>query len=635
MLLHMREWFRFLKLFLLLPIIAMFIWWAVGVWGGGMSDRREGVTWAAKVNGAEIPIATFQSYARQIEATYQSVLGEQYAQQRSLIHIGDQAINTLVDEELIHQEALRQGITASPREVAEAITRDPSLQENGKFVGLTRYRSLFLRGRMSVEDYEDQLRRGLIIAKFKSLVQDGVTVTDDEVKAEFEKRNAKQTVDYLLVDPLKLPARAGPSQADVARYYADHKDRYTRGEGRTGLFVLFGASDFARSEAVTDADVRAAYDRDLKTRFTTTEQRRASHILFKIAAGAPTAEVTKVEAKAREVLKKARAGGDFAALARTYSEDGSAKNGGDLSYFGRGQMVKEFEDAAFSLPVGGISDLVRTPYGLHIIKVTDTRAARTIPFEEARDSLREKMKLDSARAEAAKRATDLARAASGGKLEEAGKARGLAATPTGPVHDGEAIKALAASQPVVQRMMGLSPGDVSEPIAIPSGQIVVQVTGTVPPEARPLAEVRDRVEKDLTEERAREEIEAALRSVRRSGGGLQALARQLKVPVKTQADRLQGSPLPGVPPDPAVGRQLASLPTGALGDPIVTPAGIVVLSVRERLDHHELLDAQKDSIRDGLVRQRQDLIYRAFVHGLRERSRVVLNTELVRSLDRS
>ncbi len=633
MLQQMRDWFRYLK-WLLLIIIVMFIWWAVNVWGGGMTNRAPSADWAAKVNGTEISIGSFQSYARQLDSTYQSLLGEQYAQQRALIRIGEQAINALVDEELVSQEARRQGITASPQEVAEAITRNPNFQENGRFVGVERYRNLFRSGRMTVEDYEDQVRRGLIVAKFRSLVEDGVTVSDAEVRQEFEKRNTKETVEYVLVDPGKVRAAARPTDAEVARYYQEHRDRYGKGEGRKGLYVLFSTRDSPASQTATDDEVRAAYDRDLATRFTVKEQRRASHILFKVDPGAPAETAAKVEAKASEVLRRGRAGEDFAALARTYSEDGSSKNGGDLGFFPRGQMVKPFEDSAFALPVGGISDLVRTPYGFHIIKVTDTRPGRTVPFDEARDSLREEIKLGKARAEASRRSADLARAAAGGKLEAVAKSQGLTVAETGPVFEGEAVPGLAASNAVVARMTALPPGSVSDPIPIPAGQVVVQVTGVVPPEPRPLQEVRPRVEKDLRDDRARAAVDEVIRSVRRSGGGLQALARSLKVDLKTQGDLTRGGSLPGVAPDPGIDKQLWALPPGALGDPVVTPTGIVVLSVKERLDHHEEFDTQRESIRDTLVRQRRDRVYRALVKRLKDRAEVVLNEAAVRSLDR-
>jgi peptidyl-prolyl cis-trans isomerase D len=634
MLRQMREWFHYLK-WLLMIIVFMFILWGVSIGVGGMSNRPTTTDWAAKVNGTEIPITAFQSYARSLDSTYQSLLGDQYAQQRAFIRIGLQAINGLVEEELAYQEALRQGITASSQEVAEAITRDPNLQENGRFVGVQRYRNLFRAGRMSVEDYEDQVRRRLVIAKLKSLVEDAVTVSDAEVREEFERRNVRESVDYLIVDPARLPGGARPSEPEIARYYEAHRERYTKGEGRTGLYVVLSATDAAGAQAVTDDEVRAAYDRDLATRFTVTEQRRASHILFKVDHAAPPDTVAKAEARARGVLKRARAGEDFAALARTYSEDGTAKDGGDLNFFGRGQMVKEFEEAAFSLPVGGVSDLVRTPYGFHIIKITDSRPGRTIPFEEARDSIRDELKTGRAKTAIAKRAADLVRAAGGGRLEAVAKSQSLTVAETGPVHDGEAVAGLAASQPVVARMMALAPGDVSEPIPIPSGQVVVQVTGTVPPEPRPLQEVRARVEKELRDESGRVAAEEAIRAAQRARGGLQAVARALKVEMKTQPDLSRGTPLPGLQPDPQIERQRSTLAPGAIGAPIVTPSGIVVLSVKERHDHHEELDAQKESIRDSLVRQRQDRLYRSLVRRLRERGNVVVNDDVVRAMDRA
>jgi peptidyl-prolyl cis-trans isomerase D len=634
MLQQMREWFRYLKWILIL-IIASFIWWAVAVWGGsGPASPGVEAPWAARVNGRAIAVGAFQSHARQLDAAYRSLLGEQYAQQRPFMRLGQQAINGLVEQELVHQEALRQGIRVSPREVAEAITRDPGLQEDGRFIGVERYRNLFRGGRLGLEEYESGVRRDLVTQKFRSLIEDAVMVTDAEVEEEFLQRNERTTVDYVIADPARLGPRAAPGEAETRRFYEDHPERYSRGEGRTGLYVLWNARELAASEEVSDADVRAAYDRERDTRFTQPEQRRASHILLKIPPEATPEAVARVEAKARGILKRARAGEDFAALAKRHSEDGSAAGGGDLNFFGRGQMVKEFEDAAFALPVGGVSDLVRTPFGFHVIKVTDSRAGRTVPLDEARDALREQLQLERARAQVQKRALDVARAAAGGRLEAVARSQGLTLSETGPIRSGDALPGLAASQPVAIRMLSLKPGDVSDPIPLPSGPVVVQVTGALPPEPRPFDEVRAEVEKDLAEERARSAATEAVAAAGRSGGGLKALARRLGLPVKSAADLARGQGLPDVPPDPALQKQIRTLAPGAVGDPVVTPSGIVVLAVRERRDERDQLETQRDAIRDGLVRQRQDRLYRALVRRLREHARVEINEPLVTSLDR-
>jgi peptidyl-prolyl cis-trans isomerase D len=321
-----------------------------------------------------------------------------------------------------------------------------------------------------------------------------LTVSDAEVEEELRHRLQKSSIDWVLVPPdaVTVPAAAA-GDAALQSYYHEHEADYRRGEGRTGRYVLFDPQQAAGSAAVSDAEVKAAYDRDLATRWSAKEQRRASHILFKVAPDAKPDDAARVEAKAKDVLKRVKAGEDFAALAKKDSEDSTASNGGDLNFFGRGQMVKEFEEAAFTLPVGGTSDLVKTTYGFHIIKVTDSRPGRTTPFEEVRDRIRQEMQVDRARALATERATAFAAQAKKDGFDAAVKASGLQAKETGAVRAGDTLADLPASQSAVQRILPLAVGSVSDALPVPEGQIVVAVTGTVPDEARPFAEVKSKV----------------------------------------------------------------------------------------------------------------------------------------------
>src|SRR2546428_2043243 len=425
MLQQMRDGFRYLK-WLLVIIIFMFIWWAFATWGGGASRGRHDDAWAARVNGVTIPSDAFQPAARQMDTMYQSLLGEQYAQQRARVRIGQQTIGTLVEQELIYQEALRQGITVTPQEVVEAIMRDPQFQENGRFIGAARYRKLLDANHYDVGQFEEQQRRRLLIAKFSQLIEDAVTVSDAEVEREFLRRNEKSAVEYLVADPARGGPKRPPHDAELQRQYEKHKDMYARGEGRTGIFVMFSHAEAAAAQNVSDQDVATAYERMKSTRYSLGEQRCAAHILFKVGDQAAPDVAAKAETKARAILKRAKTGEDFAALARKYSEDSTAANGGDLGCFPRGQMAKEFEEAAFTLPVGSVSDLVRSRFGFHIIKGKASRPARTTTLEEAREPLRQELKLERARTEVLRRATEFARAAAGGKLE--GVPRSLALT---------------------------------------------------------------------------------------------------------------------------------------------------------------------------------------------------------------
>ena len=632
MLQKMREWLGWLK-WLCVIIIFMFIWWAAATYSGGVAGRRTDSDWAAVVSGETIRASTFRSHARQLNATYQSILGDQYAQQRPFIRIGQQAINQLVDDVLLYQEAIRQGILAPSEEVAEIITQDPNFQENGRFIGLERYRRLFSRGRLRIEDYESQVRRQLVVGKFSRLIEHAVTVTDAEVEEEFLRRNVKSIVDYILVDPEPQISGSDPDEGELRRFYQERQDGYMQGEGRTGVYVLFDAQALADADPVTDSEVEAAYNRDLDARYKVGEQRRASHILFRIPPAASEDEATQIETKARAVLKRAIAGEDFAELARKNSEDSSSANGGDLNFFGRGQMVREFEDVAFSSAPGEISDLVRTSFGFHIIKVTDAREARTIPLNEAREGIGRELRTTRGRVAARERSLSFAAEVAGGDLESAARTQQLAVLQTGPLRPGGSLPDLAGSQSLVTRMMSMAPGEVSEAVPVPSGYAVVQVTVILPDAPEEFEAVRDRVGRDLAEERARTEVQASIRTVAREGGGIEGLARRLKAEVKSASDLARGAALPGLPRDPAVEKLIATLEVGAISDPVSTPPGLLVLSVRERDHAREKFASQKDSTRDSLLRQERDRLMRSFVSRLRESGEVLINRPLVEALD--
>jgi len=177
MLQQMRDWFRYLK-WILLVIVVMFVWWAFAAWSGGASGGRpqqEEAGWAARVNGTTIDLAAFQSSARQMESTYRSLFGDQFSQQRGLIKIGQAAINQLIDEELLYQGAEAAGLSVSQDEVADAITHEPSLQENGHFIGLDRYRNLFRAARIRCMSHRLESNEAGSPAIPRTLTMDGET----------------------------------------------------------------------------------------------------------------------------------------------------------------------------------------------------------------------------------------------------------------------------------------------------------------------------------------------------------------------------------------------------------------------------------------------------------------------------
>jgi parvulin-like peptidyl-prolyl isomerase len=240
------------------------------------------------------------------------------------------------------------------------------------------------------------------------------------------------------------------------------------------------------------------------------------------------------------------------------------------------------------------------------------------------------MQVDRARGVATERAVAFAAAARKDGFDAAAKAAGLAVKETGAVRAGDSLADLPASQQAAQRMLALPAGGISDALPVPSGQIVIAITGTVPDEPRPFAEVRQKVEQDWRADRRRTLVAERLR-----GGSLETLAKGFKTEVRHQDDLQAGAGLPGVPPDPEIRRQIDSLAPGTAGDPVATSAGIVVLRVKRRDDGTAEFASQRDATRDNLMSQRRERLLRAVVRRLQDRGHVEVNESMVDAVDRS
>jgi peptidyl-prolyl cis-trans isomerase C len=228
-------------------------------------------------------------------------------------------------------------------------------------------------GRDVPAEQRDEVYRGLLndMLAFKLL------------KQEADRRHVMLT-DQELDEAVKQMRQQFPTEAAFKQAMADQKLTLVqvRDQARTSMLVQKLLDQAVTgSVEVKPADISTFYEKN-PDRFKQPEAIKASHVLIAVPQGADAAAKQAARAKAEDVLKQARAGADFAGLAKKYSNDASAPRGGDLGFFPRGQMVPEFETAAFALQPGQVSDIVETPFGFHIIRVTEKRPARTVPFSE-------------------------------------------------------------------------------------------------------------------------------------------------------------------------------------------------------------------------------------------------------------
>jgi len=420
-----------------------------------------------------------------------------------------QILNELLFQKEIEYESKRLGIHVSDQERAERIRQLLPMTYNGDtFVGMDRYaQEVQARTQMTVPAFEEAVRESLLVQKFQKLVTDGISVGPQELQDEFKYRNEKVKLDYALIKPEDLEAKITPSEDEIKAAYDKNRSRYMVPEKRIVRYAVVDANQVRQNTQVSDDELKAQYQRDIQ-QYQVPNRVKVEHILL-MTVGKTDAEIAEIKQKAEDVLKQAKKpGAKFEDLAKKYSEDpGTKDKGGDLGWVTQGQTVKEFETTAFTLPKGSISDLVKTEYGFHIIKVLDKETAHTKPFEEVKDSIKAPLmlsKADQAAGSVADKLSSAIRQSNKVTLDDLAKQYHLSVGETRSVSATDAVIELGNSKDVKDAIFGQRVGDLSLPIHIDRGYVVVAVKEIQPTHQGTLQEVRDKVIADLKQEKGTE-----------------------------------------------------------------------------------------------------------------------------------
>ncbi|HZI94278.1 MAG TPA: peptidylprolyl isomerase, partial [Patescibacteria group bacterium] len=535
-----------LKWFVRVVIISVVLAFVISIfmiWGGaGTRNTASGAsaTWVARVNGQDITPFELERQRLNVENQYRQVLGDQFEQQAAAFDFDQLALRQLLGQALAYSEANRLGLSTAPSEVADTIVHMSAFQRNGAFIGREQYIQE-LRGRsFDVGEFEAQIARELTVDKLRDLVGTMVSVTDADVEKAFNEEGQSAEVDYVLFKQSDYPVTGEPSAKEIEAWYRDHRAAYLTPEKRRAAYLLIDRDPLQKSVQVSDTEIRDSYEKDKETTYRNPEQRRASHILLKAPAEAKPEEADAVRKKAEALLARARGGEDFAKLARENSEDpGSASEGGDLQWFGKGRMVPEFEQAVFSLSDGQISDIVRTPFGFHIIKMTGSRPAGVTPFEEVREQIRQTLAFKKAQELLSKKSDEVATRLSqqSSSFEATATELGLTVKDTGWFGKGDPIGDLGPMPQAAEEIFRLKSGDHSGPIPTPRGILFARLVDVQQPQAAPFDGVKDRVKADLVKDRSLEKARAAARELAAAGAdGFKAAADRKKLEVKSTGE---------------------------------------------------------------------------------------------------
>jgi len=492
---HATSWLIKVALF---AIVIVFIFW------GGYSYTERKASRVAEVNGSYISMLEFQSMYNNLEEQMRRQLGKQFTPELAeTLNLKKQALEQLINRRLILTEAKILDLGVSREELQNAIISYPAFQTNGRFDD-QRYQQILRLNKLNPQEFEASQSEDLLISKVQHFITRGTKVLDTEILSFFHLTQDKVNLAYIQVDPKDFKSQVKVDEDSIKEYFDKHRESYRLPVKRNILYVRFKPQDYINEVQPTDADIEDFYrlhEEDYKE----PEKVRARHILFRIPPKAKTSDIQAIQKKADMVLDLARKGENFAELARKYSEDSTASKGGDLGYFTRQDMVKPFSDAAFSLKKGEISDLVRTRFGLHIIKVEDIKPESIKPLAEVKEKVIQSVKQEQALEIARQRAEsfiDLGRSLD--DMKKAAQEKNLPVKESGFFAAGEPIPSLGSYPEISEAVFSLQLKEISPVLTLGEDQLVAQLIGIQDSRLEELDEAQKQVREDWLAEQSRD-----------------------------------------------------------------------------------------------------------------------------------
>jgi len=619
--------------------------------GSDFLGGRPGQGVVATVAGEPVSVNEVQDQARIL---LQQQFPRGSAQASMLLpFFASRAAEQLISRKALVAEAQRLGFRVSDEEVRDDLQNGRYSQTffpGGKFIGQAQYEELLRQNNLTPARFEETVRDELLMRKLQALISGSASVSDSDIKQEFERQNTKVKFEYAVLTQQDLQKGLHPTDQELKAFYERNKASYNNSipEKRKARYVVVDLDKISAKTQVTREELQAYYDQH-RDEYRVPEEVKVSHILIKTPAPGADGKVDDkaVEAarvKAEDVLKQVRSGGDFAKLAEKYSDDpGSAKSGGSLGFIGRGRTVPEFEKAAFSLPKGQVSDLVKSSFGFHIIRVEDKHEPHMKTLDEVKEQLEPVIKQQKAQRAAENEANTLVKQARADGLDKAAAAQGMAVVTTDFFSRDESVPGVGNAPQFMEAVFNAKEKAPPDVVAFTNGLAVYEVLGIHPPATPTFEEIRSRVETEFKNERSGVLLTQKTQELSdraKTSHDLKKAAKELGATVKTSEFVLPDGQVPDIGSMSGPASVAFGMKQGEISGPINLGSSGVVLAILQKEEPTDAdYAAKKDQVRDSLVQNRQNELFGLFISNLRQQmekaGKIKINEQEMKALTRS
>jgi peptidyl-prolyl cis-trans isomerase D len=622
--------------------------------GVGNNDTLSKPGVIAKVNGEEVTAEQVRETAREMAQQQAQQYGAQASMIMSFLISQDtpRAAEQLIDKQALLADAQRMGLKSSPQEVKDELQHGRYAGvffPGGNFIGEAEYQNLLQQHNLTPATFEDSVGKEIVISKLQTLITGGASVSDAAIRQEFVKQDTKVKFDYAVLKEDDIKKGLHPTAEELKAFYDSHLKSYTNSipEKRKIKYVLLDTAKVQAGVQVTHDDLQAYYNQH-RDQYRVAEQAKVSHILIKTPLPGADGKVdekgvAEAQKRAEDLLKQLKAGAKFEDLAKKYSEDpGSAKEGGSLGWIGKGRTVPEFEKAAFSLPKGQMSGLVKSSYGFHIIRVDDRQDAHMKTLDEVKGEIEPIVKQQKTQEIAQKQAEDLLQQAKTQGLDAAAAAKGVSVMTSDFFGRSDVVPGLGPSPQLMDAVFGAAEKTPPEMAATSQGFAVFQLLAVKPPSTPTFDEIRARVEVQFKSERASlllSQKTQELSDRAKTEHDLKKAAKELGATVKTSDFVLPDGQVPDIGSMTGQASVAFSMKPGDISGPINSGAnGVVISLVEVQAPTDADFAAKRDQIRDMLMQGKQQQIFELYVTNLRgqmEKSgKIKINQEEMKALTR-